>query len=781
MELTRIGFQIPQADPSDLNCHLAIDISKHPYISIEEKSGVTTLNNVLQVLTLSPESDVEISLIIDTSHSSLNNLAKIDLTLPIFYSFQEMGANIRWQPLISPEDNKPFSILFYVKIELVSPYLGVIGIDFGTTNTCVSFLSDEQNTLEENPEPKLLSVTEEGAVRDITEMPTLFTVDKIETVNKQLVPKITPLMSYETKPEKPQSLVRGIKRHLGTSPEQNVHKFLIGSKSYDLTTEELVASYLDNLQKKFIDLTHCHFGICGNTSPCNFSRHEKNALIRSYAKLNPPVGDANLNLEYDEATAAAIYYTIKDIRDSRTLYGYVDRFGIEGAVNRNLLVYDFGGGTIDISLLQIHGTSKEMRFKVLGNTSLMNIGGDNITLAFFKRMKAQLCYLLIQGQEVESMYSQRVKPKWYAAYERLKKDSLHLLERYLKNEKISSSELKDLEETIGKLFVTNFAVFPKSTFGYSDAYKLFSELWYACDEVKKRLCRNNSWDPFLFADTLNLWASKRLGITENHGLGAIQNRLQQLNISLEKDLYPFIIKPIRQSMRAMKLLCMKEGQTPDIYETIHEIRLAGNSSKIPLVKQLLIEEMQEKIIDENGNASQIVPDVEGILKDVDEDAKTCVSKGMTWALAINNGANNFRITIESQNEFLPYEIGFKMPFEPWHTMFKRGTKLPANHPYTPLNYHKTTVLPIYRRICKWHKVPDEVGHEIDEFNPPLYFMGNFTFLDKYAMNIPADAIDHISFTYTPALTLTAHKGDKVYPLIQNRELPKETDPFSGWH
>lgn len=774
IELASVDMRIRQAKPADILCYLALDMKGYPYLKLETREYLIQEN--LFLFSLAMNQREQMKLFIDTSDPSLSSHKPFLLQLPMYFTFQSLE-NAKWQPIKDPQ-GKPFFLKYEICMASVEVYRGVIGIDFGTSNTCLSFLPPNPRKME----PELLKISDEGQPKALEELPTLFQIQKAErTPGKSSLPKIKRLISDRIQVDRPDLLVRSIKRHLGTAEKQNVHAFSLDNERFEFATEELVAAYLNSLQQEFVRQNQSYFGNVGNTSPCNFGRAEKRALYRSYEKLMPPVLASNLNLSYDEASAAAIFYTMKSInQNGGTLQNYVARFGSDGIVHRNLLVYDFGGGTIDISLVQIHANNKELRFKILGNTSIMNFGGDNVTLALFKRMKARFCHVLLQGQEVENVYATRTRDNWYHSFQRLK-ECQGLLEKYLHHQKLLPEETNELEQCITQIFITNFADFPEDTFARSDAYSLFNSLWYDCDGAKKALCRLGKIDSSAFLNTLQFWCREQLGIEENNGYNDIRTRFCNVQISLEGDLYPFIYLPLRQSIRAMRLLCMKEGETPDFYEAIHEIRLTGNSSKISLVKDLIIEEMQSPIRDEHGNASRPIPDVAGILKDVDEDTKTCVSKGIALAMAINLGSSTFHVTIEEQNDYLPFEIGLKIPWEPWQTIFPRGTKLPASYPYRPCNIHGVQELEIFRRIGKWHKIPENYDLEWDEYNPPLHPMGKFLFMEENTVNVPVDPIDHIVFSYAQDRTLSAHKMDHVYRFDEYRMVPPEADPFSGKH
>jgi molecular chaperone DnaK (HSP70) len=773
-EVSSVGFVAEEMNPPTLRCSLAVDSKNFPYITLSPQSNtVMTSKGTLSILQLGAKQRHQFQILLNTGNTDIKPMS-LSLALPVMFALRERDEPENFLPLLK-DGKEPFFLSYQVEIRPVQPYAGVVGIDFGTTSSCVSYLPANPRHLD----PELIHMS--GG--SLTEIPTLLYFEEIGEKGKQeKISLISQLLHRHNL--NPKSLVRGIKRHLGAAGQSNVHEIYTENGCYEYETEELVARYLDLLQKDFIDQIKSSFGFVGNTSPCNFGAREKQAIGKSYAALNPPVAEGHLDLSIDEPTAAAIFYTVKDIENSGgTLRGYVQKFGGE-EVRRNLLVYDFGGGTIDIALVAIRASTDEMRFKILGNTSIMDFGGDNVTLALIKRMKAHLCQLLLAGHEVEEAHDSRrpgmaCSPLWYNQFLQCK-DRRQQLEQYLSHEKLDTTTLLSLERLIKTLIPTNFADFTEGTFEREDAHNLFFKLWDNCDSCKKEMCRKGRLEQIsiYFHETLGE-LSRQLGLEES--LSLLQERLDKLPLTLEQDLYPLIYKPLKQTIRAMRLVCMQDAQQG--FHEVHEIRLAGNSSKIPLVKKLIVEEMQSPLTDDDGRTVQFIPDVEGVLRDVDDDAKTSVSKGMTLAMAIKQGAATVRLVIEDQSSFLPYEIGFRETVGPWHTIFARGDKLPPdkNPIYRPADIYAVQELELYRRICNWHKVPGQPGRAADEFEPPLYPIGKFVFSEEYANPARVAPVDHIAFSYTPGGEFSAQKMDRIYYFQWYRTTPCEADPFSGVH
>ncbi len=778
--IAMVGFSIKQVNPSGLRCFLAIETRDYPYIVLQPAG-----NSLIQIMQKGTQSFFEIivgerpqiQILVNTEHPDIASYTNYDenitIVLPVYCSLENQDD---WDVVMM--ENIPFLIIYSLKICPISPYQGVVGIDFGTTSTCVSYLPNGSQNLT----PELIKMGR------LTEIPTWIYFESIQKIHDEKVSKIRRMSRFKEQTNlNPKLLIRGIKRYLGSNINYNIHKIPYGSMCYIFETEELVALYLQELQKDFVKETKTFFGYVGNTSPCNFGIAERNALIKSYEQLKPPVHQGRLELDIDEPTAAAIFYTIKEIeKQGGTLEDYVKRYG-DGQIQRNLLIYDFGGGTIDIALVSIYANAnkneEKIRFQLLGNTSIMDFGGDNVTLALLKRIKAYFCNLLLQGNEVQIAHDNRNRglasyEPWYEEFMNLH-SMKHKLEQYLKNDtNLTVYDKNRLDSIIKSLIVTNFADFPEGSYERKDALELFGSFWEACDQAKKNLCnQGDKLENFLmFMNPLEIWY-KQLGIEENDSL---IERMREHSITLEKDLYPFIETPLKQSVRAMKLVCMKEFDQG--FHTINEIQLVGNSSKIPLVKKLIEEEMTTPWTIGN-NQVQCIPGVQDILKEVDEDAKTSVSKGMSIALAIMQGTCTIQMNIDKQRDLLPYEIGFKPPVGTWQTVFPKGRQV-QKFEYRPVNPSSIQRLEMFRRICNWHKVPGGLQkNAIDPYEPPLYSLGKFIFEPQYALpnvnNI--QPIDHIAFFYTPGGEFIAQKMNRFYPFQWNKEVSPESDPFSGVH
>ncbi|MFH1422427.1 MAG: Hsp70 family protein, partial [Planctomycetota bacterium] len=129
------------------------------------------------------------------------------------------------------------------------------------------------------------------------------------------------------------------------------------------------------------------------TYPTLFSRDRKDAVKRAF-QLALEAGGAEIDessviMNLDETSAAAFNY-IKG-----TLLPEFQKFSTAMKKTCQLLVYDFGGGTIDVSLVAVD-ISRDSTGRLSIETELKGLtgesyyGGDNVTLAVFKILKKKL-------------------------------------------------------------------------------------------------------------------------------------------------------------------------------------------------------------------------------------------------------------------------------------------------------------------------------------------------------------------------------------------------------
>ena len=199
----------------------------------------------------------------------------------------------------------------------------IIGIDLGTTNSCVAVFEGGEAVVIPNPEgarttPSVVAFTKTG---------------------ERLVGQVAKRQAI-TNPDK---TVSSIKREMGSN-----YKVAIDSKSY--TPQEISAMILQKLKadaEAYLGTTVSEAVI---TVPAYFSDAQRQAT-----KDAGKIAGLEVKRIINEPTAAAL------------------AFGMDKEENQKIMVFDLGGGTFDVSILEI----SDGVFEVLATAGNNRLGGDD--------------------------------------------------------------------------------------------------------------------------------------------------------------------------------------------------------------------------------------------------------------------------------------------------------------------------------------------------------------------------------------------------------------------
>ncbi|MCA9431388.1 MAG: Hsp70 family protein, partial [Candidatus Omnitrophica bacterium] len=199
----------------------------------------------------------------------------------------------------------------------------IVGIDLGTTNSCGAIIENGEaviipNSLGDRITPSVVCIDEEGDV---------------------LVGK----PAKRAAALNPDRTVFSIKRHMGTNFRVN-----IDSKQY--TPQEISAMILQKIKWDMEEYFGEEIDQAVITVPAYFTDAQRQATRDA-----GEIAGLNVRRIIDEPTAAAIAY------------------GIDKEEDQILMVYDFGGGTFDISIIEVIGGV----FQVLAIKGNNMLGGDD--------------------------------------------------------------------------------------------------------------------------------------------------------------------------------------------------------------------------------------------------------------------------------------------------------------------------------------------------------------------------------------------------------------------
>ncbi|MBN1168220.1 MAG: Hsp70 family protein [Methanospirillaceae archaeon] len=200
----------------------------------------------------------------------------------------------------------------------------VIGIDFGTTNSKMAYMLLDEPVVIENDLGKR-----------ITPSVVYFKNEKEFTIGEQAKHNLI---------IHPDNVVSSIKREMGTEYKKAVGRFKFPPEYVGaLIFQKLIQDARQRTGKSFFDAVV--------SVPANYSDSQRQAI-----KDAAEIAGINIVRLINEPTAAALAYGIREDRD------------------RKVLVYDFGGGTFDVSILSVVSGF----FDVDASTGEHRLGGDDM-------------------------------------------------------------------------------------------------------------------------------------------------------------------------------------------------------------------------------------------------------------------------------------------------------------------------------------------------------------------------------------------------------------------
>lgn len=206
----------------------------------------------------------------------------------------------------------------------------VIGIDLGTTNSCMAYMEDGKAVIIPNAEgnkttPSIVAFTNDG---------------------KRLVGENAKRQAVTN----PQNTIVSIKREMGTD-----YRKRINGKNY--SPQEISAMILQKLKIDAETYLHEPINDAVITVPAYFNDAQRQAT-----KDAGRIAGLNVKRIINEPTAAALAY------------------GLENSYGQKVMVFDLGGGTFDVSIIEIGNGVIE----VLSTSGDNHLGGDDFNDAVAK-------------------------------------------------------------------------------------------------------------------------------------------------------------------------------------------------------------------------------------------------------------------------------------------------------------------------------------------------------------------------------------------------------------
>ncbi|QJC36448.1 molecular chaperone DnaK [Enterobacteriaceae endosymbiont of Donacia simplex] len=228
----------------------------------------------------------------------------------------------------------------------------IIGIDLGTTNSCVAIIDGNKPRVLENAEgdrttPSVIAYTQDGEIlvgqpakRQAVTNPqnTLFAIKRLigRKFNDKEVQRDIKIMPYKI-----------IKSDNGDA--------WIDIKGKKMAPPQISAEILKKMKKTAEDFLGTKINEAVITVPAYFNDAQRQAT-----KDSGKIAGLEVKRIINEPTAAALAYGLD-----------------KGKGNRIIAVYDLGGGTFDISIIEIDDVDGEKTFEVLSTNGDTHLGGED--------------------------------------------------------------------------------------------------------------------------------------------------------------------------------------------------------------------------------------------------------------------------------------------------------------------------------------------------------------------------------------------------------------------
>ena len=416
--------------------------------------------------------------------------------------------------------------LLNVMVEKLEAYPHYVAIDFGTTNSCCAYIDVDTY------EPRLIPLR--GAAGSPEIMPSAI-VYHSRPANETSYSIGSAAENYRTSEIDGAYYITSVKRWLGYQWHRPFPRAL------ELQPRDVAADIL----KHIITAAEAHLDTlitrCVVTYPTMFTLQQREDLRLAFKKI----GITELIL-IDEASAASIG-TIFQRREEPP------------RDNSKLMVYDFGGGTIDIVLSQVTNTGNEILIEPLVRGGNPKYGGDDVTQAIVDFLLDE-CRKLIQhtnpGIRFDIPYLKRRKilqPSGEPAVDKATRENAFVYE--------AAEEMKR---------------------GLSEKSEVMSRfLGYLQVKVG---------DSVSTLEDLLRQQTRAVPCIENEGSTLETPTQPEMTVELSREQLQTLIQPeLNQTFADIDEMLADCGSAPpDI------VVLAGQSSKMPLVKEMMDAHFQKK-------------------------------------------------------------------------------------------------------------------------------------------------------------------------------------------
>lgn len=231
----------------------------------------------------------------------------------------------------------------------------IIGIDLGTTNSCVAIMDGNKARVLENAEgdrttPSVIAYTKEGEV--LVGQPAK---RQAITNPKNTLFAIKRLIGRKFEDKEVQRDIEIMPYNISKSSNGDAWVSVSNKNNKKIAPPQISAEVLKKMKKTAEDYTGEKIRKAVITVPAYFNDAQRQAT-----KDAGRIAGLEVKRIINEPTAAALAYGLD-----------------KGSGNRTIAVYDLGGGTFDISIIEIDEVDKEKTFEVLATNGDTHLGGED--------------------------------------------------------------------------------------------------------------------------------------------------------------------------------------------------------------------------------------------------------------------------------------------------------------------------------------------------------------------------------------------------------------------
>lgn len=548
-----------------------------------------------------------------------------------------------------------------IPVGRLEPYDGIVGIDFGNTNTTVVAMGMVSG---ETPQmipceqfPVEQDVNRAQAKKEARPVATILEIIRRSTDTAGVASCTVSYGKRAALSTSPNRVLMGAKRMLSDLPEDNKDKTIqvsVGDTVGMVPAHEPAELFVSKMLEAFMWYMERRPDRLAITCPSTFSATEVERLkatvinarsraLQENPRLNPSAVDTGrldagsmpfVKTCLDEATAAAFFFASREAIEAP---GGLHAFNYIYPDGMNILVYDCGGGTTDITLAKldvIGGTTLDV--KILGRVGHRTFGGDFITRQYFRVLKVLVCLKHVEqefGQSSEAIAQ---------TFARLEKADL--LEKYCPT-RFDRNGLRT-KDTERKQRITWLM------WAFAEQLKCLGT-WCGSDNANADEDLYNAIQQFLDTDI-----DSREKIKEGLDLGPDSELLKaRLNHPdapkwIEALIEADLDATIKCANNLIENKLAREAVDCDAASVcdVHAVYLVGNASRFPLIRKRIVDE--ERGLRVRFLAERIRDISSGL---ADEDLKGCVAKGAAIATRCNEVGVNVVWDKQLMNK-LPYDV-----------------------------------------------------------------------------------------------------------------------------